>query len=511
MTRGDGYLWKETYDGATVAFIILGASLVFFMVPGLGFLYSGLARRKSALSLIWAVLTATLVGMLQWYFWGYSLAFSSSAKDNKFIGNLDSFGFRNVYGGDPETYTTYPEIAFASFQMMFLCVTLSIIAGATAERGRLLPHMVFLFIFATVVYCPIAYWVWAPGGWCYQWGVLDWAGGGPVEILSAVAGFVYSYFLGRRRENLLINFRPHNVSMVTLGTSILWFGWLLFNAATSLEPNLRSVYAFMNTNISAVLGGMTWCLIDFRLEQKWSTVGLCSGIICGLVAATPSSGCITLYGSVIQGIVAGVVCNFATKIKYYLKVDDALDLLAEHGIAGVVGLIFNALFAADWVIGMDGVTRHRGGWLTHNYKQMYIQIAYIAAVSGYCAVVTAIICFVIDKIPGLQLRVDEQAERNGMDEDQIGEFAYDYVEIRRDYYQWGVDTDNNYTTANGISTDDDDTEEDAEATANKTKPTYNTQNNHTEANQESSNEDYSDLSSNIDHNVTTEKVTALNQ
>lgn len=453
MARGDGYVWTETYDPATVAFIILGAALVFFMVPGLGFLYSGLARRKSALALIWAVLMATLVGMLQWYFWGYSLAFSKTAPNNKFIGNLDSFGFRNVYGKTSED-STYPEIAFASFQMMFLCVTVSIIAGATAERGKLLPHMVFLFIFATLVYCPITYWIWAPGGWCYKWGVLDWAGGGPVEIVSAVAGFVYSYFLGRRRENLLINFRPHNVSMVTLGTSILWFGWLLFNAATSLTPNLRSAYAFMNTNISAVTGGMTWCLLDYRSEKKWSTVGLCSGIICGLVAATPSSGCITLYGSLIQGIISGVVCNFATKIKYYLKVDDAMDLLAEHGVAGIVGLIFNALFAADWVIGMDGATKHRGGWITHNYRQMYKQIAYIGAVAGYTAVVTALICIVIDNIPGLRLRASEEAEALGMDEDQIGEFAYDYVEVRRDYYLWGVDNDNNSADNTDENADD---------------------------------------------------------
>lgn len=445
------YVWQETYEPATVAYIILGSALVFIMVPGLGFLYSGLARRKSALALIWAVIMAAMVAMIQWYFWGYSLAFSSTAPDNKFIGNLDSFGFRNVYGKLSED-ASYPELAFAVFQGLFMCVTLSIIAGATAERGRLLPHMVFLFCFATVVYCPVTYWVWCSGGWAYQWGVLDWAGGGPVELLSSIGGFVYSAFLGKRKEKLLINFRPHNVAMITMGTSLLWFGWLGFNACTSLDPNLKSVYALMNTNISAATGGMTWCLLDFRLEKKWSTVGLCSGIISGLVAATPSSGCITLYGSLIQGIVAGVVCNFATKIKYYLKVDDAMDILAEHGIAGVVGLVFNALFAADWVIGMDGATEHDGGWITHNYKQMYKQIAYIAAVTGYSVVVTAILCFVIDKIPGLQLRASEEAEERGMDEDQIGEFAYDYVEVRRDYYSWGVPND---TTS---SSDDDDNE-----------------------------------------------------
>ena len=448
-----GYVWTENYNDATVAFIIISSAIVFFMVPGLGFLYSGLARRKSALALIWVVLMATLVGMLQWYFWGYSLAFSKTALNNKFIGDLNSFGFRNVYGkANPDD--TYPEIAFASFQMMFMCVTLSIVSGATAERGKLFPHMVFLFIFATIVYCPICYWIWAPGGWAYQWGVLDWAGGF-LEIVSAIGGFVYSYFLGRRKENLLINFRPHNVSMVTMGTGILWFGWLLFNGGSTLTPSLKSAYAFFNTNISAVTGGMTWCLLDYRSERKWSTVGLCSGIICGLVAATPSSGCITLYGSLIQGIIAGIVCNFATKIKYYLKVDDSLDLLAEHGVAGVVGLLFNALFGADWVIGMDGTTSHGGGWLTHNWKQMYKQIAYIAAVTAYCAVVTALICGVLEHIPYIQLRVSEDAEARGLDEDQIGEFAYDYVEVRRDYYEWGVDTDNIHSAPVVTQTEDD--------------------------------------------------------
>lgn len=433
-------LLQETYDEASVGFLVVGCALVFIMVPGLGFLYSGLARRKSALALIWAVIMGTIVGIVQWYFWGYSLAFSKTSSGHKFIGDMNSFGFRNVYGAVSEG-DAYPELAFACFQGLFMCVTLSIIAGATAERGRLLPHMVFLFCFATIVYCPVTYWVWDSDGWAYRWGVLDWAGGGPVEILSAVGGFVYSAFLGKRHENLLINFRPHNVSMVTLGTSLLWFGWLGFNSCTSLVPNLRSFFALMNTNLSAATGGMTWCLLDYRLEKKWSTVGLCSGIICGLVAATPSSGCITFYGSVIQGIIAGLVCNFATKIKYFVKVDDSMDILAEHGIAGVVGLIFNAFFGADWVIGSDGSSEHEGGWLTHNWKQMYIQIAYIAAVIGYSAVVTAIICFVINKIPGLKLRASEEAEERGMDEDQIGEFAYDYVEVRRDYYSWGNPND----------------------------------------------------------------------
>jgi Amt family ammonium transporter len=375
---------------------------------------------------------AGIVGIFQWYFWGYSLAFSTTAT-NPFIGNMDSFGFRNVYDTEGGAY---PEFVFAIFQNMFLCVTLAIVAGCVAERGRLLPHMVFLFFWATLVYCPVVAWVWRPAGWAAKWGVLDYAGG-LIEILSGFTGFTYSWFLGRRKERLLINFRPHNVSLVTLGTMILWFGWLGFNGGTALYPSIRAMYAIMNTNICACFAAMTWCLLDYRLERKWSTVGMCSGIISGLVAATPSSGNIPLYGSVVLGIVTGVVCNFSTGLKYLVGVDDSLDILAEHGIAGVLGLLFNAFFGADWVIGMDGVTEHDGGFISHNYKQIYKQLAWIGVCIGWSVVITAILCFIIDRIPGLKLRADEDAEAVGMDEDQIGEFAYDYVEVRRDFMSWG--------------------------------------------------------------------------
>jgi len=428
---------KETYDGATVCFITTNTILIFIMIPGLGFLYSGLARRKSALSLIWSVLMACSIGFLQWYFWGYSLALSKTA-NNGFIGNLDSFGFRNVYGSQNGFGNeTYPEFSVAIFQNMFLCVTLSIISGSIAERGRLLPHMIFLFFWATLVYCPIVCWIWSDFGWASKFGVLDYAGGGPVEIGSGISGFVYSWFLGKRKEKLLINFRPHNVSMITLGTTLLWFGWLGFNGGSGLTPSLRSIYSIMNTNLSAISAAMTWCLLDFRLEKKWSTVGMCSGFISGLVAATPSSNAIPLYGSIIQGIITGIICNFATGLKYLIGVDDSLDILAEHGMAGIVGLIFNAFFGANWVLGLDGETNHKGGFISHNYKQLYIQIAYIVACISYSFTVTSIICFILNKIPGLNLRASEIAEAQGMDEDQIGEFAYDYVEVRRDFLSWG--------------------------------------------------------------------------
>lgn len=428
---------NDEYDSSYVLLFSIAASAIWVMVPGLAFLYSGLARRKSALSMIWAVLVMSFVASFQWYFWGYSLAFSSS--NNNFIGNLSSFGFKEVVG-KALADSNYPEIAFALFQMQFLLVTVAIIAGGlVAERGRFLPAAVFVFFWCTLVYSPVVYWIWG-GGWAMTWngGVLDYAGGGPVEILSGVSTFVYSAFLGRRNENLMINYRPHNISTIFLGTSLLYFGWLFFNGFSCGNASVKVPYAMLNTHLSGAFGAITWCLLDFRLEGKWSMVAVCSGCISGLVAATPASGMIPLWASVILGVVAGVVCNFLTKLKYLVHVDDSLDVLAEHGIAGMVGLIFNGIFGSATVIGYDGVSDHLGGWLDHNWKQLYIQIVYILATTAYSAGVSAVLCFVINLIPGLHLRVDYAAEEAGLDEDQIGEFAYDYVEVRRDFLDWGV-------------------------------------------------------------------------
>jgi len=171
-------------------------------------------------------------------------------------------------------------------------------------------------------------------------------------------------------------------------------------------------------------------------------VGWCSGTISGLVAATPASGFITPWASILLGIVSGVICNFSTKIKFWVRIDDSMDVMAEHGIAGIVGLVFNGLFAADYIIGLDGVNNGiNGGWLNHNYKQLYIQVAYIVACCAYGFVVSAIIAYAINAIPGLHLRASEEAELLGMDDDQLGEFAYDYVEVRRDYLAWTPATD----------------------------------------------------------------------
>lgn len=197
--------------------------------------------------------------------------------------------------------------------MQFCAVTAAIVMGAVAERGRLLPAMVFVFIWATIVYCPLACWAWNVNGWAYNYGVMDYAGGGPVEIGSGLSALAYSMVLGRRQERMMLNFRPHNVSLILLGTVFLWFGWLSFNGGSAFGANLRAAMACWNTNLTAAFGAISWVLLDWRLARKWSMVGWCSGTISGLVAATPASGFITPWASVILGIVTGIVCNYATK------------------------------------------------------------------------------------------------------------------------------------------------------------------------------------------------------
>lgn len=209
--------------------------------------------------------------------------------------------------------------------------------------------MVFVFVWSTIVYDPIAYWTWNPNGWSFKLGGLDFAGGTPVHISSGAAALAYSLMLGKRvgyESNAGMPFRPHNVTHVVLGTVMLYVGWFGFNGGSALAANLRAVMALLVTNISAAVGGLTWCFLDYRLEKKWSTIGFCSGVIAGLVAITPAAGYVPAWSAVIFGVVGGAACNFATKLKFLLGIDEALDIFAEHCIGGIVGNLLTGIFAA---------------------------------------------------------------------------------------------------------------------------------------------------------------------
>lgn len=211
----------------------------------------------------------------------------------------------------------------------------------------MLPCIIYMFIWTTVIYDPIACWTWNPSGWVFNMGGLDFAGGTPVHIASGCAALGYSYMLGKRSGHGTqeLNYRPHNVTHIVIGTVFLWVGWFGFNAGSALSANLRAVMAAVCTNLAACVGGITWCLVDYRLERKWSTVGFCSGVIAGLVAITPGSGYVPAWAAVVFGVCGGVACNYATKLKYFLRCDDALDIFAVHGVGGFIGNILTAFFA----------------------------------------------------------------------------------------------------------------------------------------------------------------------
>ncbi|KAL7772007.1 hypothetical protein CFE70_001960 [Pyrenophora teres f. teres 0-1] len=422
-TGGDSKLYNLNvfYNPGDIAWMITSTALVLLMIPGVGFFYSGLARRKSALSLLWLSVMATAVVTFQWFFWGYSLAFSHKA--GRYVGALDNFGLMNVLAAPSVGSPRIPDLLFCVYQGMFAAITVALAVGAVAERGRMLPCIIYMFVWTTVVYDPIACWTWNPSGWVAQMGGLDFAGGTPVHIASGCAA------LGAQLP-------PHNVTHIVIGTVFLWVGWFGFNAGSALSANLRAVMAAVCTNLAACVGGITWCLVDYRLERKWSTVGFCSGVIAGLVAITPGSGYVPAWSAVVFGVCGGVACNYATKLKYFLRCDDALDIFAVHGVGGFIGNILTGFFAADYIAHLDGYTVIPGGFLNRHWMQMVYQLADSFSGGTYSFIGTCIILGILDFIgkfiPAFRLRASEEEEAAGIDDVEIGEFAYDYVELTRE-------------------------------------------------------------------------------
>ncbi|KAG5997684.1 hypothetical protein E4U54_002326 [Claviceps lovelessii] len=421
------------YDTGNMVFLTMSAVLVLLMIPGVGFFYSGLARRKSALQLILLSMIAVGVVGFQWFFWGYSLVFSRGTGGNGFIGDLSQFGLMKTLG-EPNGSTNIPDILFCLYQGMFASITPALAIGAVADRGRILPAMIFIFLFATIVYCPIAYWTWNPNGWLFKLGAIDFAGGGPVHICSGLASLSYSIMLGKRHGYSTTHglpYRPHSVTNVILGTVFLWVGWFGFNGGSALTMNLRAIMACYVTNLAACCAGITWMVLDFRLEKKWSTIGFCSGAVSGLVVITPAAGFVTPWAAVVIGLVGGIACNLATKLKYLIGVDDALDIFAVHGIGGMVGGIMTGIFGASYIAGLDGATYAPIGWIERHWVQLGYQLCGICASALWSFTVSSILLFLINLVPGLSLRVSVSGEEAGVDSEECGEYAYDYVELTR--------------------------------------------------------------------------------
>lgn len=318
---------------------------------------------------------------------------------------------------------------------MFACLVPAIALGAACDRARLWPFFIFTFFWTTFVYDPIAMWIWNPNGWAVKWGILDYAGGGPVEISSGITGTVISIYLGHRygygTEKLL--FKPHNVSNVVLGTVLLWVGWLGFNGGSTFAANLRAGMAIATTNLAGSVGGLTWMVMDYRLERKWSVVGFCTGAIAGLVAITPAAGFVGMPAALLIGVVAAFCCNLCTGLKNLVRVDDAMDVFAVHALAGIVGLLLTGIFAQKSVANNDGYLEIKGGWLDGHFVQLPLQLAWCAVTVCWNAAVTFLLLFVIDHTPYIgPFRPSELGEIVGMDVDQCGEAAYDFEDALDD-------------------------------------------------------------------------------
>ncbi|KAF9430410.1 hypothetical protein BGZ94_006980 [Podila epigama] len=411
------------YDAGDIAWTLTSTALVWLMIPGIGYFYSGMARSKNALSLIMLSCCSIAVVTLQWFLFGYSLAFSKTG--GKFIGNFDNAFLRGVLGEPSAGSTKLPDVVFMVFQGMFAGLTPALAIGAAAERGRILPTLVFIFLWTTFVYDFIACWTWGGNGWSLVMGGLDFAGGTPVHISSGAAALAYAIVLGRRAGDQK-DFRPHSMSNVVIGTVFLWFGWFGFNGGSALSANVRAAMACVVTNLAASIGGMTWVLLDYRHDRKLSVLGFCSGAVAGLVAITPGAGYVSPASSVAIGFLGAIFCNLAIRLKHYLKYDDAFDVFALHGVGGIVGNILTGVFAQASMAALDGSTVIDGGWLDGNWIQVAYQLADSAAGMGWSFVVTYLILVIMNKIPGLALRANAAQEHKGLDLAELGEVAYEH-------------------------------------------------------------------------------------
>ena len=312
---------------------------------------------------------------------------------------------------------------------MFAACATMIVVGGSFERGRILPSIIFGFLWVTICYCPIAYWTWNANGWLFTFGALDFAGGGPVHISSGTAGLAYALVLGKRkRYGEKSYYKPHNVTVVFLGTTLIWFGWFGFNGGSALNASMRAMMAVWNTNCAASMGVLGWSIFTYIKHRKFTVIGACEGAICGLVGITPAAGYVSPWcGAAIGFITAIVVCAFEN-VNEWLKIDDGLEVFKLHGIGGMCGAFLTGIFATDWVSALDGIPTLASGAIDGNGVQVGKQLAEICAIAAWSFTLSVIMLYGLKFVPGLHLRVHDDIEEIGMDADQfndetVGEWA----------------------------------------------------------------------------------------
>ncbi len=405
-------------DSGDTAWLLISAALVMLMTPGLALFYGGMVRSKNVLGTIMQSFIALGVITVQWAFYGYSLAFGPDV--GHVIGGLDWIGLKGV-GLDPfPAYSaTTPHQAFMIFQMMFAVITPALITGAFAERFKFKTYLVFLILWATFVYDPIAHWVWGTGGWIRDLGGLDFAGGLVVHISSGVAALAAALLVGKRKGYGDEPMPPHNLTMTLLGAGILWFGWFGFNGGSAVASGSLATSAFVVTQFSAASAALSWMMAEWACKGNPTVLGAASGAVAGLATITPASGFVGPISAIIIGLVAGALCYYAVNLKSKFGYDDSLDVVGVHGVGSTWGLLATGLFASKAInsAGNDGL-------LFGNPSLIGIQALSVASIWVYSFVVTLVILKVLDWTMGL--RVSEEHEIYGLDTSQHGEAGYSF-------------------------------------------------------------------------------------
>lgn len=406
-------------NGADMTFVLFSAALVMIMIPGLALFYGGMVKSKNVLSTTLHSYAILAILSIQWMLIGYSLAFGP----DKFglIGGLDFSFLKNVGILPNADYsTTIPQLLFTVFQMMFAVVTAAVVSGSFAERMRFPAFIVFILLWSTLVYDPMAHWVWGGigehAGWLKKLGVQDFAGGLVVEINSGISGLVAAIMVGKRKK---MNPDPHHVPMAILGGGILWFGWFGFNAGSALAMNGTAINAFLTTNTAAAAGAIAFAICEWLIHKKPTALGTISGAVAGLVAITPGAGYVTPMSSLLIGLIGGTLSYFAiVSLKSKFGYDDALDVFGCHGVAGIWGTIAIGLFATKEVnaTGIDGLLY--GG----SFSLLKVQTLAVVACILYTGIMTFIILKVMSKF--MKLRTNPEEESIGLDVSLHGETGY---------------------------------------------------------------------------------------
>jgi len=425
---------KPVLNTGDTAWMLVSSALVLLMIPGLALFYGGMVRQKNVLSTMMHSFVAMGIVGVQWAVVGYSLSFGPDLGGMGLVGDFSKsmlnglIIMKDAASGTVEfalfqNYTkepgAIPELVFAMYQCMFAIITVALISGAMAERVKFSAYCVFILLWTTLVYDPLAHWVWMTEGWLFKKGALDFAGGTVVHLSSGISALAFLIFLGKRHGYPTERMAPHNLPLTLLGVGLLWFGWFGFNAGsaivgvnTSDAAGGLAGLAFATTTIAPAAAGLSWMIAEWIHSGKPSALGFGSGVVAGLVVITPAAGFVQPGAALLMGIMAGLVCYGGILLKAKLKYDDSLDAFGVHGIGGTFGAIITGVFAT---VGATGL-------LAGNFKQLMTQLIAVLAAGAYAFIVTLVIAFVLDKTIGL--RVEKEDEIMGLDQTQHSESGY---------------------------------------------------------------------------------------